>query len=467
LATGKNVYLPKGTYRISKQIVVGNSAPGSTAQQLRGDGLGTILLMEANFDPTASSVVYLQGAEGFAATVRDLHLLFAQPVAANDRSKFVSLGTSGAGLGLAGIKYPPAIMFAGGGVNNRFKIFRIRMSNCWQGIFQAPGFSSGGWWMEDIEVGAYECGLQVGGNFDMSHIKGWHHWYFNMTAANQTIMKDGLSYCMRLGVGDQTQSVCIEDVSNFTGRISIDNGGSMIQIANLVLDGDNAGLEVINSLWVHVANCYSTCSTPGPTSGKATFTVSNGKLSVVNHNGWCGKQGFIDMNGGRFNYIGGLLQGTSVDVPIIQQTGGVLRIADSEIYPTPVVWTVPVITVTGGVLIFTDNIFGSVSVGDAGGLVISADSASHIIADNLFNGWDFTPPGVLGTYQTGSDFYSKTVTAGSFTARKTTGAATAPGAGFARLAFVAGTNAGTGKLVAYAGTSVTPVTIIDNIGAGF
>ena len=50
---------------------------------------------------------------------------------------------------------------------------------------------------------------------------------------------------------------------------------------------------------------------------------------------------------------------------------------------------------------------------------------------------------------------------------KVTAAAAAPGAGFARLAFVAGTTAGTAKLVAYAGTSATPVTIVDNIGAGF
>lgn len=44
---------------------------------------------------------------------------------------------------------------------------------------------------------------------------------------------------------------------------------------------------------------------------------------------------------------------------------------------------------------------------------------------------------------------------------------TAPGAGFARLAFVNGTTAGTAKLVAYAGTSTTPTTILDNIGTGF
>jgi len=53
------------------------------------------------------------------------------------------------------------------------------------------------------------------------------------------------------------------------------------------------------------------------------------------------------------------------------------------------------------------------------------------------------------------------------TVARAAGTVTAPGAGFARLAFINGTTAGTAKLVAYAGTSTTPTTIIDNIGAGF
>ncbi|RAK51595.1 hypothetical protein [Phenylobacterium soli] len=50
---------------------------------------------------------------------------------------------------------------------------------------------------------------------------------------------------------------------------------------------------------------------------------------------------------------------------------------------------------------------------------------------------------------------------------KGTDPGTAPGAGFARIQWVAGTTAGTAKLVAYAGTSTTPTTIIDNVGGGF
>jgi hypothetical protein len=42
----------------------------------------------------------------------------------------------------------------------------------------------------------------------------------------------------------------------------------------------------------------------------------------------------------------------------------------------------------------------------------------------------------------------------------------APGAGFGALQWVAGTTSGTCKLVALAGTSATPVTIVDNVGTG-
>ena len=40
-------------------------------------------------------------------------------------------------------------------------------------------------------------------------------------------------------------------------------------------------------------------------------------------------------------------------------------------------------------------------------------------------------------------------------------------ANYGKIALVAGTTPGTAKLVAYAGTSATPTTIVDNIGAGF
>lgn len=53
-----------------------------------------------------------------------------------------------------------------------------------------------------------------------------------------------------------------------------------------------------------------------------------------------------------------------------------------------------------------------------------------------------------------------------FLSTKNTQTATAPGAGKADLRWLAGTNAGTCKLVSNAGTSATEITIIDNVGGG-
>lgn len=59
-----------------------------------------------------------------------------------------------------------------------------------------------------------------------------------------------------------------------------------------------------------------------------------------------------------------------------------------------------------------------------------------------------------------------TASNGQFGLAKITDPGTAPGAGITKIHAMAGTNAGTCKLVAYAGTSTTPVTIVDNIGSG-
>lgn len=59
-----------------------------------------------------------------------------------------------------------------------------------------------------------------------------------------------------------------------------------------------------------------------------------------------------------------------------------------------------------------------------------------------------------------------TLATGEFGLSKISASGVAPGAGAAKLEAVAGTSGGTCKLIMYAGTSATPTTIIDNVGAG-
>jgi hypothetical protein len=56
--------------------------------------------------------------------------------------------------------------------------------------------------------------------------------------------------------------------------------------------------------------------------------------------------------------------------------------------------------------------------------------------------------------------------ASEFGMNKIAASGSAPGAGTAKLAVVAGTTGGSCKLIMYAGTSTTPTTIIDNVGSG-
>ena len=69
--------------------------------------------------------------------------------------------------------------------------------------------------------------------------------------------------------------------------------------------------------------------------------------------------------------------------------------------------------------------------------------------------------GVIGSLSLPSDIAIQTFQG------KVTVSAAAPGAGFCSMVWRAGTNAGTGKLVAYCGTSATGVTIVDNVGTAF
>lgn len=59
-----------------------------------------------------------------------------------------------------------------------------------------------------------------------------------------------------------------------------------------------------------------------------------------------------------------------------------------------------------------------------------------------------------------------TLTAGALGFAKIAASRTAPGAAGGKIELVCGTRPGTAKLQVYAGTSATPVTILDNIGAG-
>lgn len=116
---------------------------------------------------------------------------------------------------------------------------------------------------------------------------------------------------------------------------------------------------------------------------------------------------------------------------------------------------------------------GAASITTSTGLTIEAQSGSttnYALTTNGGNvGIGTQTPGntlhLVGAAQLGGST-ALTLTAGAVGLPRITASASAPGASGSKLEVVCGTNAGTAKLVMYAGTSTTAATVADNVGTG-
>lgn len=397
LATGKNVYAPAGTYRLNGMLTIG----GSTAQALAGDGLSTILQIDQSFSSTAPAVITLAGTETTIATVRDLWMRFIQPSTVTSRSTFLTLAAGGtSGSGGTGIQYPPAIGFP---TANRFRLYRLRISNCWDGIIQGGTGNSGGWFIEDIEISPYSRGLSVGQNLDFSHVRGWHHWAFDMVGQQHAgIQEDGQCYAMKIGDGGVTaQAVNLTDVCVLGARILIDGSGTWAHFENLMMDGGSV-FENNNSNWTHISNVYFTPGTAMLTD--ASIKMTAGFLNITNIEAVNSATNLsMSQTGGTLGISNGLLTTANINMQMISQSGGSLSIRGITFLPTGgSAWNIAAIHVSGGALNFVGNYVHSYfpAPSPAGFLQIDVDNSAHNV-DGI--AWPtaayFTPPnGAQGNY---------------------------------------------------------------------
>jgi hypothetical protein len=423
LATGKNVWMPGGyIYLIRKQIKIG--VLGNTPQRLRGDGKSTHLYVDAGFDQADTSVILMNGAETNGPTISDLWIHFLQPTAATNRADFVTLGTPGAGTGLLGVKYPPAILYGAG--CNRFRIERVRISQAWDGIHQVEGSSSGGWWMGGIEIGAYNIGLKLGKNKDFSHIQGWHHWSFDMTAANALVMQDGGVFAMQFGIGGETEGVTGDNVNIWSGRMLVNNSTGWLHFSSLMMDAANSTLEHVQCQFTQITNLYF-AGTPSGLNPNSQIQMTGGALHIANLFAFSGRT-MITQTAGRLSVLNGAVNALTKDVGILAHSGGFCSLARLYINANTAsgAWTQPLIRTTNinGGLSFQYNTIIAPSVGDVGAVELTVDHATHVVTNNSFNGWKFVPPGTLGAYQTGSNFYTKSLAAGGITVGSPTASTT-------------------------------------------
>jgi parallel beta-helix repeat protein len=279
---------------------------------------------------------------------------------------------------------------------------------------------------------------------------------------------------------------------------NIENNTILSTFGGIALTGGVGGGNIIGNIVVSLGGasntaCAVSVNNPTPNGGVGfvnnSFQVLNigpvGCIHAADTNAWTAN-GFdngdpdllIDASAGTVNtqtFTGGtfesggntvnpliLVSGTTNSISSIGFVGGELGLDNGKGAIRLTGAQLTNVTITGMLLhnitnaqpFIIDATFG-------GGLKIMAnveDIGTTGRSTNILSGGGLVLGSTSGAFMT--------MASGELGFGKITASATAPGGGGGKIEFVCGTNAGTGKLIAFGGTSTTPTTVLDNIGSG-
>ena len=319
---------------------------------------------------------------------------FAQP-----RSGFAALGTCNTQIaGGAPCQYPWVVYSINGA--NSLDLDYIQFPNAYNGIYirAASQFHLG-----FIQGAVFNIGLDVDNVHNFPQIDDYEIWGFDISPslgyyAIQDNYYDGNMVAANIGA---TDGAAIGKMQIWSGQLNFTSTFSWAQIDELMLDGNNANMNINGCLWAQIGKLYSTkgVQSAGPPYINMAATncrISIGDLSIGNSRG-----PFITQSAGTFRVASGYvwdgIPGNSAG-PMISQTGGHMFL-DNMIFDGGSAGTSHTyIRQTGGDLNFNNNtvIMNFVT----GGVMLSlTDTAlNNVGASNQFNGWGFTPPGTIGLY---------------------------------------------------------------------
>lgn len=228
-----------------------------------------------------------------------------------------------------------------------------------------------------------------------------------------------------LGSDAPTSAVILENVAKVTGDVSAQGvhtaGGALVTLNN---DGNVLG--TMDNIDLNVMDLGS-----NPTSAQLAVTKTNGGLLGSN-----------------------ISVGSASFIPYAAGFTGKVRNVSTKLWSSySSASTAPESTLDGAI--------GSVTSLASGGQYYKTTSAGTLTGWKLFI--DASASLYGNTILVGSG--APTASTGELVGQKITATTSAPGAGFAKMEWVASTG-GSCKLIAYAGTSSTPVTIVDLVGSG-
>jgi hypothetical protein len=403
IATGKTVLVPTGLFHVKQMLAL------QPDQQMVGMGrIVSQITVGPDFSSTAPGVVELAATET-GANIRTLGITFAQSSLQPLRSAFETLAQgctvdAGANPG-TGCMYPPALYAPNA---SRFGVDHVRISGAWDGL-SAPG-NPGGFWINDLEVGALDVGVQWDGGLDACHVHGLHIWPFGFNGYTP-VYADGTTIGAKIGRCD---AQVIQDVLSSEAQVVVTAPAT---ISGLQLDGNGAELIVNQSNAsgslgpVKVSNWQSSKGFPGV----PTIQVSAGKLIADNGYMFGGSLSGIPMisvTGGAALLADTIVDTKAINAPVAEVTGGVLALRSLWIDPFALpyggngnqqglTFQAPLVAEVGpGVLDLQGMKLPPIGSGAGVAVQFFSDVVGNVAQDNDFGGWSYLPPSTIsaGTY---------------------------------------------------------------------
>ena len=386
VATGNTVYLPPGNYKLRDTLTLANG------QCLIGeDRTQSIIHVDASFNPSATAVV-VPGSSEPGACLSNFGIVFDQPNDQGSRANFKTLAQGcTSNMGGSGCRYPPAILGASAA---RLLLHNVRVSGAWDGVILTG--NSGGFSIDELEVGALNVGFSEDGALDFCRLVGYEAWPFGLSSGPlyTGVYSDGATVAANIGRCDDWD---IRGLASFAGKVNLLADNTQGAISNLLMDGDGANLAILGGFW-NIANLTSTKALdPMPmlnVSG-GTTTISgldfrgSGPVTQVIQTG-----GILRLSAGRFNQ-------NDLNHSAVVQTGGRLLLDGINWSPGAGVRTQPYVLSNSTEFSMRNTTFDPIGSGSSGiGLLLGVDVPSIFVQGNDFGGWAYSPlaGSVLGTY---------------------------------------------------------------------
>lgn len=299
--------------------------------------------------------------------------------------------------------WPPAIYAVD---TPRFTIHNCAISNAMTGINMTG--NSGGAIIDTLELSAYNIGIEIDGALDSVYIEKFHFWNFDMTSNQLSIFRDSSTIGIKCGKMDDlhlSESLFINGGKQIyfwrTG-----SGGSVF--GNITNCGfDTYGRIVIEDGTISISGSQFTASD----STQNFITQSGGYLRITNSefsgtaNGYSSPLITVNDTGagtvGSYFELSNSIFRLSGNATFLQSSAtsperATIIMSGNQFVVTPnIVRTLPMIDVNAGSRV---TIFGNraTDIGTGSGYLIDvAEDEGHIITNNQFLGWSLLLPSTI------------------------------------------------------------------------